>query len=168
MSTFKDSKASSLGEYVPAKLNFEDDEKIIGMVATKDYSGNILFFFRNGKLAKIPLSSYQTKTNRKKLTKAYSDISEVCKLFFEHKSNEYLIISNNKRYLIVDSALISLKSTRTSQGVNIIKLNKNCFVENVKLYRDGDIYNSHKFRTKNIPARGVIPKAEDLEYQLQI
>lgn len=168
LSTFKDSKASSLGEYVPAKLNFEDNEKIIGMIATKDYSGNVLFFFRNGKLAKIPLSSYQTKTNRKKLTKAYSDVSEVCKLFFEQKSNEYLIISNNKRYLIVDSSLISLKSTRTSQGVNIIKLNKNCFVENVKLYRDGDIYNSHKFRTKNIPARGVIPKAEDLEYQLKI
>lgn len=168
LSNFKDSKASSLGEYVPAKLNLEDDEKIIGMVTTKDYSGNVLFFFKNGKLAKIPLSSYQTKTNRKKLTKAYSDISEVCKLFFEQKSNEYLIISNNKRYLIVDSSLISLKSTRTSQGVNIIKLNKNCFVENVKLYRDGDIYNSHKFRTKNIPARGVIPKAEDLEYQLKL
>lgn len=168
LSTFKDSKASSLGEYVPAKLNFEDNEKIIGMIATKDYSGNVLFFFRNGKLAKIPLSSYQTKTNRKKLTKAYSDISEVCKLFFEQKSNEYLIISNNKRYLIVDSSLISMKSTRTSQGVNIIKLNKNCFVENVKLYQDEDIYNSHKFRTKNIPARGVIPKAEDLGYQLKL
>ncbi len=168
LSTFKDSKASALGEYVPAKLNFEDNEKIIGMIATKDYSGNVLFFFRNGKLAKIPLSSYQTKTNRKKLTKAYSDISEVCKLFFEQKSNEYLIISNNKRYLIVDSSLISIKSTRTSQGVNIIKLNKNCFVENVKLYKDGDIYNSHKFRTKNIPARGVIPKAEDLGYQLKL
>ena len=168
LSAFKDSKASALGEYVPAKLNFEDNEKIIGMIATKDYSGNVLFFFKNGKLAKIPLSSYQTKTNRKKLTKAYSDISEVCKLFFEQKSNEYLIISNNKRYLIIDSSLISIKSTRTSQGVNIIKLNKNCFVENVKLYKDGDIYNSHKFRTKNIPARGVIPKAEDLEYQLKL
>lgn len=168
LSAFKDSKASSLGEYVPAKLNFENDEKIIGMIATKDYSGNILFFFRNGKLAKIPLSSYQTKTNRKKLAKAYSDISPVCKLFFEQTSSEYLIISNNKRYLIIDSALISIKSTRTSQGVNVIKLNKDCFVENVKTYKDGDIYNSHKFRTKNLPARGVTPKSDDLEYQLKL
>lgn len=168
LSTFKDSKASSLGEYVPAKLNFENDEKIIGMIATKNYSGNVLFFFKNGKLAKIPLSSYQTKTNRKKLAKAYSDISPVCKLFFEQTSNEYLIISNNKRYLIVDSALISIKSTRTSQGVNVIKLNKDCFVEDVKTYKDGDIYNSHKFRTKNLPARGVIPKSDDLEYQLKL
>lgn len=168
LSAFKDSKASSLGEYVPAKLNFENDEKIIGMIATKNYSGNILFFFRNGKLAKIPLSSYQTKTNRKKLAKAYSDISPICKLFFEQTSGEYLVISNNKRYLIINSALISIKSTRTSQGVNVIKLNKDCFVENVKTYKDGDIYNSHKFRTKNLPARGVTPKSDDLEYQLKI
>ncbi len=168
LSVFKDSKASSLGEYVPAELNFEEDEKIIGMIATKDYSGHVLFFFQNGKLAKIPLISYKTKTNRKKLTKAYSAISPVCELFFEKNSKEYLIISNNHKYLIINSSIINSKSTRDSQGVNIMKLNKSCFVQNVKIYKEGDISNSHRFRTKNLPARGTVPKSDDLGDQLKI
>ena len=83
LSQFPDTKASVLGEYVPAKLGFEEEERLVGMALTKDYSGNILFFFENGKVAKVPIKSYETKTNRKKLANAYSDKSPLIALFPE-------------------------------------------------------------------------------------
>ncbi len=168
LSKFNDSKASLLGDYVPAKLNFDDGEKLVGMVATKDYSGHILFFFQNGKLAKVTLSSYMTKTNRKKLANAYSYLSNLCAMFQENAAGEYLIVSSNQKYLIVNSSLINSKSTRNSQGISVMKLNKDCFVKSVTPYTEGMINNSYRFRTKNLPARGVVPKLEDVGEQLKL
>ena len=168
LSKFNDSKASLLGDYLPAKLNFDDGEKLVGMVATKDYSGHILFFFQNGKLAKVTLSSYMTKTNRKKLANAYSSLSPLCAMFQENVAGEYLIVSSNQKYLIVNSLLINSKSTRNSQGISVMKLNKDCFVKSVTPYTEGMINNSYRFRTKNLPARGAVPKLEDVEEQLKL
>ena len=88
-----------MGDYVPAKLNFDEEERIVGMAHTKDYSETMLFFFDNGKVSKVPLSSYATKTNRKKLAKAYGTKAPLVTCFCQQEDQEYLMVSNNQRYL---------------------------------------------------------------------
>lgn len=168
LSKFSDSKASIMGDFVPASLEFDENEKVIGMATTTDYSGHMLFFFENGKLAKIPLKSYQTKTNRKKLSNAYASDSPVCGIFQENDPLEYMLEANNKRTLLVHSASINPKTTKNSKGVSVMTLNKGCILENVRLYEEGMLGNVHRFRTKNLPARGAVPKTEDLGDQLSL
>lgn len=168
LSQFPDTKASVLGEYVPAKLGFEEEERLVGMALTKDYSGNILFFFENGKVAKVPIKSYETKTNRKKLANAYSDKSPLIALFPEAEDGEYIITSNNQKVLLFSSAMIAVKATKNTQGVQVMTLNKNCTVELVVPYQEELLGNPHRFRTKTLPARGAILREEDIGEQLQL
>lgn len=162
LSQFPDTKASMLGDFVPAILEFAQDEHLHSMVVTLDYQQTLLFFFENGKVAKVPLSAYQTKTNRRKLTKAYSMKSPLVAVFAEEKPSTYLLRSSSKRLLLFSSAMIQLKSTRDTLGVAVMTQNKNCVLENVSLYQDGMFEDETRYFTKNLPARGAFPK-EDAE-----
>ena len=121
---FTDTKASALGEYVPAKLGMDEGENAVYMVATKDYKGMLLFAFENGKLAKVPLEAYQTKTNRKNFTGAYSDKSPLAGMVFFTEDKEFLLKASSGRMLLIHSGAINLKTTRSTQGVAVMKLKK--------------------------------------------
>ena len=165
---FDDAKASMLGEYVPAKLGFEEGEKLSGMVMTKDYLGHILFFFENGKVAKVPLEAYQTKTKRRKLAPAYSNKSPLVAVFSGTGEQEFILTSTSQRKLLFDSAMISLKTTRDTQGVAVMSQNKGCVVQSVQLYTPEALANPHRFRTKTLPAKGAFLREEDMGEQLKL
>ncbi|PWM98583.1 MAG: topoisomerase IV [Massilioclostridium sp.] len=168
LSQFADTKASVMGDYVPAKLNFDEEERIVGMAYTKDYSETMLFFFDNGKVSKVPLSSYATKTNRKRLAKAYGTKAPLVTCFCQQEDQEYLMVSNNQRYLLFHSGMIQSKTTRDNQGVAVMTLNKNCLLEQVKPYQEDMLENAHRFRTKSVPARGAVLREEDKGEQLKL
>ena len=113
---FSETKASVMGDFVASKLGFDEGERLVGTVVTADYQGEVLFFFENGKVSKVPLSAYETKTNRKKLQKAYSDKSPLIWLTVPTEGSEYVLTSNQKRKLIFNPAMISAKTTRDNQG----------------------------------------------------
>jgi DNA gyrase subunit A len=163
---FDDTKASVLGDYIPAKLGFEDGEKVVGMIVTTDYKGEIMFFYANGKVAKVSLDSYATKSNRKKLTGAYSDKSELVKLFLQKEQTEYLISSSNTRKLLFNSAMISQKSTKNTQGVCVMTQKKGQFVANVCIYTDEMLDNPHRYRTKTLPSIGALMRTEEMGEQI--
>ena len=128
---FSETKASVMGDYIPSRLGFEEGERLVGTVVTTDYQGDVLFFFENGKVSKVPLSAYETKTNRKKLQKAYSDKSPLVYLSVPAEGGEYVLTSSQKRKLIFNPAMIASKTTRDNQGVAVMTLKKNGFVEKV-------------------------------------
>ncbi len=157
-----DCKASALGEYLPNILGMEEGERILYMAVTKDYSGYMLFAFENGKVAKVPMKSYETKTNRKKLMAAYSDKVPVASIRFIPEDCELVAFSDNNKVLLFHTAKIAEKTTRSTQGVQVMtqnkgnKLTKVCALEEVT-FKEFDAY-----RTKNIPARGSYLKDEDM------
>lgn len=159
---FADTKASVLGDYIPAKLNMDEGENVIYMVVTNDYKGILLFAFDNGKIAKVPLNSFQTKTNRKKLTGAYSDKAKLASIEFILQDSEVLVTASSGRVLLVNSAEIALKTTRSTQGVAVLKLKKGQRLMNVSKYTDNKFTNPSRFRTKNIPALGLVPNDKDI------
>ena len=167
-SEFDDTKASVLGDYVPAKLGFDEGERIAGLVITSDYSGELLFFFQNGKAAKVPLSAYQTKTRRRKLANAYSGKSPLAALFSIQQDGEFLLTSSNTRMLLFNSAMIAQKATRDTQGVAVMTQKKNCYVAQVRPYWEGELANPHRYRTKGLPAAGMLPREEDLGEQMTL
>lgn len=155
-------KASDLGEYLPNILDLDDGETILYMVVTVDYKGYMLFAFENGKIAKVPMSSYETKTNRKKLTGAYSDKVRLTDMRKIDNDCELVAISSINKVLIFDTSKVAEKSTRSTQGVSVLTpkkgstLKKICTLDEVS-FTDFDYY-----RTKNIPARGAYLKDDDL------
>ena len=153
---FQDSKASLMGDYIPAKLSMDDDESVICMVSTKDYLGYMLFFFENGKVSKVDMQSYYTKTNRKKLVGAYSDKSPIVQAIYIQEDTEFLLTSSSGRMLILHTGAINAKSTRSNQGVAAMTLKKGHRLISVKKYKEGDIENPNRYRTKNIPAVGAM------------
>ncbi len=163
---FDDTKASVLGEYIPAKLGMDEGEYPIYMAVTDDFKGYMLFFYENGKAAKIDLSAYETKTKRKKLMAAYSDKSPLFGIFQLQEDVEMVAAANNNRSLIFHTSLIAPKTTKNSIGVAVITLKKNTHLAKVKIYEDGMLSNDHRFRTRNIPAMGAFLKEEDLGEQL--
>ncbi|RGB64682.1 DNA gyrase subunit A [Provencibacterium massiliense] len=165
---FDDTKASVLGDYLPAKLGFDEGEVPLAMAVTRDYKGYMLFFFQNGKAAKVDLSAYQTKTRRKKLLSAFSDKSETAAIFQLGEEREFLMKASMGRMLIVDSGAISSKTTKNTQGVAVMTLRKNAFVERVVPFNPEMVANEHRFRTKNLPAAGALPRAEDVGEQLTL
>lgn len=165
---FSDTKASVLGEYIPAKLQMEEGEIAVKMIVTKDYKGFVLFGFENGKFAKVPLDSYKTKTNRKKLTKAYSDKSPLVAVVHSLEDREYLISASSGRRLLVHSGVLSLKTSRSTQGVAVLKLKKGHRLFAVEEYAEGTFSKPSRYRTKNLPALGALPSAEDNEEQLSL
>ncbi len=167
-SEFDDTKASVLGDFVPAKLSFDADEKVIAMVITKDYSGNMMFFFDNGRAAKVPLSAYATKTKRKKLSNAYCGKFKLLNAAFISEDKEYVMTSTARRKLLFSTAMIVPKSTRDTQGIQVMTVKKNHFVEQVELFDENILANPHRFRTKNLPAAGAIVRPEDEGEQLML
>jgi DNA gyrase subunit A len=159
----EDCKPSTLGEFLANILGLDDDEKIIYMTATDDYKGYMLFSFENGKIAKIDLSSYATKTNRKKLTNAYSDKSRLINVMYLENDMELVAFSNINKVLIFDTSNINPKTTRNSQGVQVLKPKKGSIMTAIKTIEKSGIINLDYYRTKNIPAVGYYLKEEDLE-----
>lgn len=165
-SDYADSKASVLGDFLPSLLEFEKDENPIYMAVTSDYSGYMLFFFANGKAAKVDMSAYATKTNRKRLIKAVSDKSETVACRYITEDREYLLRSNAGRLLLVNSAAISSKTTKNTQGVAVMTLKKNGYLASVEDYAAGSFKRPARYRTKNLPAAGATLAAEDRGEQL--
>lgn len=158
-----DCKASSLGEYLPNLLQLEQDEKIIYMVATDSYKGYMLFSFENGKSAKIELESYATKTNRKKLANAYSDLERLVDMRFLDNDIELVAYSSINKVLIFDTSNINPKSTRDSQGVQVLKEKKGSYMTRLVTVEESGIKDLEYYRTRSIPAIGCYLKDEDKE-----
>ena len=158
-----DCKASSLGEYLTNMLQLEEDERIIYMTATDNYSGWLLFSFENGKCAKITLESYATKTNRKKLANAYSDLSPLVGIRYLAEDTDLVAYSSINKVLVFNTAAINPKTTRDSQGVQVMKSKKGSRMCSVKTIEESGIRNPDYYRTKVIPAIGCYLRAEDLE-----
>ena len=167
-SDFTETKASVMGDYIPSRLGFDEGERLVEAVITLDYQGDVLFFFENGKVSKVPLSAYETKTNRRKLQKAYSDKSPLLAVSVPGEGQEYILTSNQKRKLIFNPAMIAVKATRDNQGVAVMTLKKNGFVEKVEPLTEQSFVNPNRYRTKTLPAAGGIVREEDLGEQLTL
>lgn len=165
---FDDSKASVLGDYVASKLEMEPDENAVYMAVTTDYKGFMLFFFENGKLAKIDLSAYETKTNRKKLIKAYCEKFPVVNMFCVTEDKEYVMKSTSGRILLLDTGAIAVKTTKDSMGVSVMTLKKGHRVSSVKEYTDGEFVKPARYRTRTLPAAGATLSADDVGEQLTL
>ena len=160
-SDFADGKASQLGDYLPARLGMDEGENVMGMVLPGDYSGYMVFFFENGKAAKVELSAYKTTSNRRRLTGAYSDKSPLRTLLHLKEDREIAVYSTEPRVLIVSTALLGVKSTRTTQGVALLTLKKKYTLDCVRLPEETGITNPARYRGRSIPAAGALLKAED-------
>lgn len=158
---FAQTKASVLGDYVAAKLGFDEGENAVKMVVTKDYKGMLLFAFENGKAAKVPLESYATKTNRKKLTGAYSDKSPLVGLLYIPEDEEVLFKASSGNMLLVHTGALALKTTRSTQGVAVLKPKKGHRLFSIERYKDGTFTNPKRYRTSSLPARGALPVNDD-------
>lgn len=160
-------KVAELGEYLPGILGLEENEKIVYTVVTKDFEGFMLFTFENGKMAKVELKNYETKTNRKKLIGAYSNKSPICDIKFIREDTDIAIITDNNRILCLNTSLVPLKSTKSTQGVQVVKQPKNgakpVFVKEAE---NCGIENINKYVVKTIPAAAKIPKDGDLQMSL--
>lgn len=167
-SDFDDTKTSVMGDYIPSKLGFDEGESAIFMAVVEKYTGFMVFFFENGKAAKVPLSSYETKTRRKKLIGAYSDKSPLTACYHIEDDREFLLSSSGGRLLLVHTGAIPSKATRDTQGVAVMTLKKNATVSSVKPFEEGSLSNAHRFRTRNLPAAGAIPKDGDLFEQISL
>ena len=167
-SDFSDTKASVLGDYIPAKLQMDEGETAVAMICTKNYDGIIIFAFENGKIAKIPLNAYATKTNRKRLTNAYSDKSPLASVGFTEEECEFLITASSGRMLLLHTASINLKTSRTTQGVAVMKLKKGQRVMSVSKYNEGTFSKPSRYRTRSLPALGALPDAADTAEQLSL
>lgn len=158
---FAQTKASVLGDYVAAKLGFDEGENAVKMVVTKDYKGMLLFAFENGKAAKVPLESYATKTNRKKLTGAYSDKSPLVGLLYMPEDEEVLFKASSGNMLLVHTGALALKTTRSTQGVAVLKPKKGHRLFSIERYKEGTFTNPKRYRTSSLPARGALPVNDD-------
>ena len=167
-SEFEDTKASVLGDFIPAKLGFDEGENSISMVVADAYEGYMIFAFENGKIAKIPLSSYETKTKRKKLLKAYSDKSPLAGMVYLPKDGNIYLEATNGRVMVVDTARIAEKSLRDSQGIQVFTLKGKHTVKTVKIYTDDMLKNSHRYVPKNIPSTGFTLKEDDGAEQMTL
>ena len=162
-----DGKVSGLGEYLPALLDFEQGEKAVYTVVPKDYSGYMIFAFKNGKMAKVGLNNYETKSNRKRLINAYSDKAELCGILWIENDCEIVAFTDNNKVIAVDTEKIPLKSTKSTQGVQVVKISrKGAKVTKVTLAKDCGIADTKHYRIRNIPAAGSFLRAEDSQISL--
>lgn len=167
-SDFEDTKASVLGDFIPAKLGMDEEERAVYMAVTHNYEGYMLFFFENGKVAKVDMASYQTVTKRKKLVAAYSDKSPLVAAYYIVEDAEFLLTSTQNRMLLLHTGAITSKPTKSVQGVAVMKLKKSAKVFSVKPYAADSLANEHRYRTKTLPAAGMLPRAEDMGEQLTL
>ena len=167
-SDFNDSKASVLGDFAATKLQMDEGELPVKLIVTNDYSGYLLFFFENGKAAKVPLSSYQTKTNRKKLIKAYSGASPLVDIKYIKEDCEIVLSSTAGRLLLVNTGAISVKQTKDTIGIAVMTLKKGHRLSGVRDYKDGEFVKPYRYKTKNLPAAGMLLSAEDAGEQIAL
>lgn len=160
---FSDSKASVLGDYVPAKLEFEEGETPIYMTVLSAYKGYMIFAFENGRIAKVPLSSYETKTNRKKLIKAYCEKFPIHTIIYIEEECDLLIKSTNGRSMIVNTAMIPAKATKDNGGIMVMTQKRGQRVFEVKVYEEGSLDKAHRFRPRNLPSAGATPSTGEVE-----
>ena len=163
LSEFDDGKASLLGDYLPTKLGMETGENVLKVVLPGDYSGFMLFCFRNGKIAKVPLSAYDTKSNRRKLTGAYSDKNPVASILNLEQDDLLAVYSTDGRAMIFSSAQLTPKTTRSTIGVAVLTLRKNGALGDVVPLNRSGIVNQSRYKARTIPAAGAILKPEDME-----
>ena len=161
LSDFDDTKASLLGDYLPTKLGMEPEERAIWACIPGDYSRQLLFFFENGKVARVELSAYQTQTRRKKLTGAYSDKSPLVTAFLLNEDFEAAVISTEGRCMIFHTASLNPKTTRNTQGVNVMTLKPKYRVEKVLPLDQTSIVNIARYRARSLPIAGALLKEED-------
>ena len=162
-----DGKVSAMGEYLPGILELDENEKILYTVVTTDYSGMMLFSFENGKMAKVELNNYATKTNRKKLIGAYSDKSPVCDIKFLTENKDIVAIADNNKVLCLNTDKVPLKATKSTQGVQVMTIRKKGAKLSKVLFADeSEIENLKYYTTKNIPAAGSFLKKEDSQISL--
>ncbi|HIT34468.1 MAG TPA: topoisomerase IV [Candidatus Faecousia intestinigallinarum] len=161
LSDFEDGKASMLGDYLPQKLEMEQGESVVSVVFPEDYQGFVLFLFENGKAAKVPLSAYETKTNRRKLTGAYSDKSPLKAVLAMQEDTQVAVYSTDGRAVVFSTAQLSPKTTRTTQGVGVLSLKKKAALSHCRLLEESGIVNPGRYRCKTLPAAGALLKSED-------
>ena len=165
---FKDTKASVMGDYIPAKLGFAEGESTRYMAVLSDYSGYMLFFYENGKVAKVEMSAYATKANRRKLVGAYSDKSPLVAIYYVPNDAEFILTSTSGRRLLVHTGAIAPKSTRSTIGVQVLTLKGKHTLQSVMPYVAGSLAKESRYRTKSLPAAGAMPQAEDFGEQLTL
>ena len=163
---FPDTKVSLMGNYVAGDLGFEEGERVVAMAVTKDYAGDMLFFFDNGRVSKVPLAAYETKTKRKKLTNAYCAKFGLEAAFQITEGQEFQITTTGRRVLLVHSDLIPEKTTRDTQGIMVLSLKKNQKIASVQPYTSGSLSQEHRYRAKTLPAAGALLKEEDTQATL--
>ena len=161
LSQFADSKASAMGDYIPAKLSFDKEENVVYAVNTTDYKGYMIFVFENGKVAKVPLDSYETKTNRKKLTSAYSGKSKLVKMFWVEENADIMLRTTNGRAMIFNTSLLMPKASRDTIGVQVMTCKAKSTVEKAFLINEQTAEELSKYRSKTIPVAGSF--AKDIE-----
>ena len=162
LSEFDDTKASVLGDFLPAKLSMDEGESVLAVILPGDYRGSLLFLFENGKAARVDLSGYATKSNRRKLTGAYSDKSPVKAMFLlQDGERELVLYSSDGRALIFSTAQLAVKTTRNTQGVAVMTLRKNKLLEQAIPLEESTIQNQARYRVRSLPAAGAILRPED-------
>ena len=160
---FEYTKASVLGDYVPTVLEFEEGENAVYMAITKKFKGYMIFVYENGKVAKVEMSQYDTKTRRKKLLKAYSDKAPLAGAIYVEEDKDLILTASSGRMLLLNTAVLAAKTTKNTQGVSVMRLKKGQRVMGVRLYEEGEFNKPSRYRTKSLPALGALPSAEDTE-----
>ncbi len=163
---FDDCKASLMGDFVPAKLSFAENENLVASIALTNYEGHVIFVFENGKVAKVPLSAYETKTNRKKLTGAFSDKSKLVKIIYVPENTDILLRTDNNRALMFNSGMLLQKTTRDTIGVQVMTLRAKHIVTSAQVVSVQEVDSLAKYKAKTLPAAGSI--AKELEQSGQI
>ncbi len=161
LSDFEDGKASQLGDYLPQKLTLEPEERVVQVILANGYQGFVLFFFENGKAAKVPMNAYETKTNRKKLANAYSDKSPLVAVAALAEDIQMALYATDNRCAIFSTAQLLPKTTRNTQGVAVMSLKKKATLANARPLASSGIVNESRYRTKTIPSAGALLKEED-------
>jgi len=163
---FADTKASVLGEYVPSKLDMDEGEQVVYMAVLSEYSGYMLFAFENGKLAKVDMSAYATKTNRKKLINAYSNKSPLAGAIYIKEDTDIVLSSSGGRKLLINTAGILPKTTKDTLGIAAMKLKKTHKVLSIHIHFENEFEKEWRFRAKNLPAAGALPGEADIAEQI--
>ena len=163
LSDFADGKASSLGDYLPGKLGFDEGESFLTACLPGDYHGAILFVYENGKAAKVELSGYDTKSNRRKLTGAYSDKSPLRSVILLPEEREVAVYSTEGRVVVFSTAQLAPKTTRATQGVAVMTLKRKALVDHALPLEQTSITNPARYRSRTLPVAGALLRAEDME-----
>ena len=167
-SDFDDTKASVLGEYLPSRLGMDDGELPVYMAVTQKYDGAMLFFFESGKVAKIAMEAYATKTNRKKLLSAYCDKEPLLCAYYAPVDREFLMNASGGRRLLFHSGAIQTKSSKNAQGVAVLTLKRGSRLMDVTPYEEGMLAKPHRYRPKSLPSAGALPAPEESGEQLTL